>query len=123
MNIRFHHRTVCAQLLPSDDFALDRNLHDPGIEFFQGLWLDLVCQTDHGGIIWHLVEIDPTELPQQQAVTDIAFCLSVAVLIQPFDDQHPDHHFNWCGIPACFQGFRIPFRQVFFDEFQQVLIF
>jgi hypothetical protein len=42
-------------------------------------------------------------LSQHQTVTDIAFCLSIAVLVRLFYEQHPRNHFNGQGIPASFQ--------------------
>src|SRR5215204_4479638 len=59
----------------------------------------LVSPTDECGVVRSTLQIEPTELPQDDGIGDEAFGLFVAPSIESLDHQHPQDHFGRGGMP------------------------
>jgi len=117
-----HHRAIRAQLATLRHFPFHGQLDDPFIEFLQGLRLNQVCPADQGRVIWHIVEIDPAERSQTQAISHRSLRLFIAVAIQPLHDPHPPHDIDWRGIPSRRLRLWISLRSIHPDHPVQFLI-
>jgi hypothetical protein len=58
----------------------------------------LVCPADEGGVVGSGLQVEPTELAQNDAVVNEVLRLLIAEAIEPPDHEHPQDHFHGSGV-------------------------
>src|SRR5215216_3241276 len=99
MDVGLYHHRVHPQLPPTGDLQRTGQLHRPIVEGTERLGTDRVCPTDEGGIVGSTLQVEPTELPQDDRIGDEAFGLLVAPSIESLHDEHPQDHLYRSGVP------------------------
>jgi hypothetical protein len=122
VDVGFHHGAIRAQFAPLRYFQLGGQLDQSLIEPSEGVWLDYPGPANKGGIIRHIFQIDPAELPQHQTVTYLILGLFVAQTIQVFDRQHALHHLYRGRVAARLFGMRKAFGKILPDHLVQFLV-
>jgi hypothetical protein len=69
------------------------------VELLQDPPLNQHSSADQCGVVRNLVEIHPTELAQDQAVSHLMFRLIKAQAIYAFDSHHAQDHFDKGRVP------------------------
>jgi hypothetical protein len=91
-------------------------------QLVQGLGLNGVRPTDEGGIVWHRLPVDATELAQDQAVPDPLLGLRVAPAVEVFDDEHAQHHLDGRGRPPVRERVGMTRCQISFNQLKEGVI-
>ena len=82
----------------------------------------VLAQLDQGGVVGDLLEVDPAELAEDQAVVDEVLGLLVAPAIEPHDHEHAEDDLDRCGGPAPGAGLGMPAGEVGADEVEELVV-
>jgi hypothetical protein len=122
VDARLHHRRIRPAFAAPRDPQYPRQCNDPTIDLRERSRTNQVRPTNQGCIIGDRLQIDPTELAQDQTVRDKVLGLGVAPAIQPLDDQHPQNDLNRGGKPSAAEGLGRPAGKVRLHRLKQDVI-
>jgi hypothetical protein len=122
VDVSLDHRGVHPEFPPAGYLQRAGQLDGLIIQGRHRLGTDRVRPTDEGGVVRDGLQVEPTELPQDDRIGDEVLSLFVAEVVEPFDHQHPQDHLDRRGVAPEPSRVGIPAAEIRFDPLEEDIV-
>ncbi len=89
MDVGLDHHRIHPHLASTGDLRRARQFDRPLVERGYGPRSDHVRPPDEGGVVGSTLQVEPTELPQDDRIGDEMLGLLITPVVEALDDEHP----------------------------------